>query len=165
MVNGGRVSPQDQPVTGRFAQGPRGHEHRYPVRVYFEDTDLSGVVYHANYLRFMERARSDMLRLAGIDQRAAFEAGEGAYAVADLQIRFTAPARLDDDLLVVSRVDAVRAASVVIGQAVRRGPDLLTQATVTAALVAPDGRPSRQPAAWTAIYKSLLPQELPCSST
>ena len=98
----------DIPVSGRFA----GIEHRYPVRVYFEDTDLSGVVYHANYLRYMERARSDMLRLAGVDQRAAFEAGEGAYAVADLQIRFAAPARLDDDLVVVTGLRAVRAASV-----------------------------------------------------
>ena len=64
----------DLPVEGRFD----GIEHRLPVRVYFEDTDLSGVVYHANYLRYMERGRSDMLRLAGIDQRAAQEAGEGA---------------------------------------------------------------------------------------
>jgi len=64
----------DQPTAGRF----EGREHLFPVRVYFEDTDLSGVVYHANYLRFMERARSAMLRLAGIDQRAVFDAGEGA---------------------------------------------------------------------------------------
>jgi len=59
----------DFPTAGRFV----GREHRFPVRVYFEDTDFSGVVYHANYLRFMERARSDMLRVAGIDQRAAFD--------------------------------------------------------------------------------------------
>ena len=152
---------QDRVVTGRFD----GAEHRFPVRVYFEDTDLSGVVYHANYLRFMERARSDMLRLAGIDQRAAFERGEGAYAVADLHIRYAAPARLDDELLVVSRLTAVRAASVVIQQEVRRGGDVLTRATVTAALVAPGGRPRRQPAGWTAIYKSLLPQGAPCISS
>lgn len=142
----------DQPQAGRFA----GREHRYPVRVFFEDTDLSGVVYHANYLRFMERARSDMLRLAGIDQRAVHDAGEGAYAVADLAIRYRAPARLDDALLVVSRVTAVRAASVVIHQTVRRGPLVLTEAEVTAALVAPSGRPKRQPAAWTDIYQRLI---------
>ncbi|MCP3734178.1 tol-pal system-associated acyl-CoA thioesterase [Sphingomonas sp. RP10(2022)] len=142
----------DQPQAGRF----EGREHRYPVRVYFEDTDLSGVVYHANYLRFMERARSDMLRLAGIDQRAVHEAGEGAYAVADLSIRYRAPARLDDALLVVSRVMQVRAASVVIHQTVRRGSLVLTEATVTAALVAPSGRPKRQPAAWTDIYQRLI---------
>lgn len=142
----------DQPQAGRF----EAREHRYPVRVYFEDTDLSGVVYHANYLRFMERARSDMLRLAGIDQRATFEAGQGAYAVADITIRYRAPARLDDALVVVSRVTQVRAASVVIHQTVRRGPLVLTEAEVTAALVAPSGRPMRQPAAWTDIYQRLV---------
>ncbi|WP_308814814.1 YbgC/FadM family acyl-CoA thioesterase [Sphingomonas sp. GV3] len=142
----------DQPTAGRF----EGREHLFPVRVYFEDTDLSGVVYHANYLRFMERARSAMLRLAGIDQRAVFDAGEGAYAVADLTIRYRAPAHLDDALLVVSRVTSVRAASVVIHQTVRRGPLVLTEAEVTAALVAANGRPRRQPAAWTDIYQRLV---------
>jgi acyl-CoA thioester hydrolase len=141
----------DQPLDGYF----EGREHRFAVRVYFEDTDLSGVVYHANYLRFMERARSDMLRIAGIDQRAVFEAGEGAYAVADLAIRYRAPARLDDALLVVSRVIAVRAASVVIHQTVRRGAVVLTEADVTAALVAASGRPRRQPRAWLDIYQRL----------
>ena len=82
----------DQPVEGRFD----GREHRFPVRVYFEDTDLSGVVYHANYLRFMERARSDMLRLAGIDQRATMEAGGGAYAVSEMAIKYRQPAKLDE---------------------------------------------------------------------
>ena len=149
------MTATDQPAGGRF----EGHEHRLAVRVYFEDTDLSGVVYHANYLRFMERARSDMLRLAGIDQRAAFEAGEGAYAVADLHIRYRAPAKLDDALIVVSALRFVRAASVVIHQQVRRAAQVLTDATVTAALVSPAGRPQRQPAAWTAIYRQLLPPE------
>lgn len=145
----------DQPIAGRFV----GAEHRYPVRVFFEDTDLSGVVYHANYLRFMERARSDMLRLAGIDQRGAFEGGEGAYAVADLHIRYLAPARLDDALLIVSTLSRVRAASVVIHQQVRRGADVMTAAIVTAALVAPTGRPRRQPAAWTETFRRLMPVE------
>src|SRR6188474_918157 len=88
-----------QPASGLF-QGPL---HLFPVRVYFEDTDLSGVVYHANYLRWFERARSDMLRLLGIDQRAAHAAGEGAYAVSELSIRYRAPARLDDAVTVKSR--------------------------------------------------------------
>ncbi|MCY0634921.1 YbgC/FadM family acyl-CoA thioesterase, partial [Klebsiella pneumoniae] len=79
------------------------------MRVYFEDTDLSGVVYHANYLRYMERARSDMLRVAGIDQRAAHEAGQGAYVVTDIGIRYAASARLDDDLVVTSRLIEVSA--------------------------------------------------------
>jgi acyl-CoA thioester hydrolase len=141
----------DFPPGGRFVGG----EHRFACRVYFEDTDLSGVVYHANYLRFMERARSDMLRVAGIDQRAAHEAGEGVYAVADLAIRYHAPARLDDALIVVSRLMQVRAASVVIQQRVMRGGQKLASAEVTAAFVTPGGRPRRQPAGWLAIYNRL----------
>src|SRR3982751_3804725 len=97
----------DAPGTGRFD----GVEHRFPVRVYFEDTDLSGVVYHANYLRFMERARSDMLACVGIDQRGSFDGGEGVYAVADLSIKYRRPAGLDDAIVVVSRVTAVGAAT------------------------------------------------------
>lgn len=139
------------PSSGRFIEGV----HVFPVRVYFEDTDLTGVVYHANYLRFMERARSDMLRLAGIDQRATHEAGAGAYAIARLDMQYRKPARLDDDLIVESRVTAIAAASTTIAQTIRRGPDVLTHGTVTAALVSPAGRPLRQPAAWTAIFHSL----------
>ena len=142
----------DQPTEGRF----EGAEHRLPLRVYFEDTDLSGVAYHANYLRWMERARSDMLRLAGIDQRAVWEAGEGSYAVADLHIRYRAPARLDDALLVVSRVTAASPARTIIHQTVRCGARSLADAEVVAALVTPAGRPRRQPAAWLDIYRRLV---------
>jgi acyl-CoA thioester hydrolase len=143
---------QDQPAGGRFA----GREHRFALRVYFEDTDLSGVVYHANYLRYMERARSDMLRVGGIDQRAAFEAGEGSYAIASLAIRYAAPARLDDALVIVSRITQVRAASVAIHQRVMCGGLVLAEADVVAALIAPNGRPRRQPRAWTDIYERLV---------
>lgn len=144
--------PADAPAAGRFV----GTEHRFPVRVYFEDTDLSGIVYHANYLRFMERARSDMLRLAGVDQRAHHDAGEGAFAVTDLAIRYRAPARLDDALVVVSRVRHVRAASVVIQQTVSRAAAILTEATVTAALLTAAGRPRRQPDAWVRTFRALI---------
>ena len=88
-----------------------GALHRFAVRAYFEDTDLSGVVYHANYLRWFERARSDMVRLLGIDQRAASEAGQGAFAVAELTIRYAAPARLDDAVLIETRCTALGAAT------------------------------------------------------
>lgn len=145
---------QDQPVEGRFD----GTEHRFPVRVYFEDTDLSGVVYHANYLRYMERARSDMLRLAGIDQRAVHEAGEGAYAVSSLAIRYRRPARLDDALVVVTRLTQVRAASVDIHQRVMRGAEILSDADVTAALVGTSGKPKRQPRAWIEAFRRLAGQ-------
>ncbi len=152
MGETGQDQPTDQPCGGRFD----GREHRFPVRVYFEDTDLSGVVYHANYLRYMERARSDMLRVAGIDQRGAHEAGEGAYAVASLAIRYAAPAKLDDALVVVSRLMQVRAASVAIHHRVMRDALVLAEADVVVAMVAPSGRPRRQPSAWITIYERLV---------
>ena len=141
----------DAPASGRFD----GSTHRFPVRVYFEDTDLSGVVYHANYLRFMERARSDMLSVAGVDQRTAFDSGEGVYAVADLSIKFRAPAKLDDALVVVSRVVDVGAATATIHQRVMRGEQTLTDATVTAAFLTLAGRPRRQPRAWIDKFEKL----------
>src|SRR5688572_20879535 len=140
----------DQPYQGAFA----GRTHHFALRVYFEDTDVSGVVYHANYLKYMERARSDMLRAAGIDQRAAIESGEGVYVVADITIKYRASARLDDDLVVLSEVIEVRAASCAIHQRVMRGTDVLSEADVTAAFIA-GGRPKRQPRAWVEIFEGL----------
>lgn len=133
----------------------RGKAHLFPLRVYFEDTDVAGIVYYANYLRFMERARSDMLRAIGVDQRAALEGGEGVYAVAEVHVRYKAPAKLADDLLVVTEVEAVRAASVLIHQRVMRGGEILADATVTAAFLSPEGRPKRQPRAWTEMFARL----------
>ena len=147
-------SDLDLPAGGRIVGG----EHRFPVRVYFEDTDLSGIVYHANYLRYMERARSDMLRLAGVDQRAHQETGGGAYAVTALAIRYRAPARLDDALLVLTNLRQIRAASVDIHQRVMRGSEILTEADVTAALVGASGRPQRQPKEWVAAFERVMAQ-------
>ena len=139
----------DQPYAGGFRDGA----HRFALRIYFEDTDVGGVVYHANYLRYLERARSDMLRAAGIDQRAAFEAGEGVYAVAAVSIHYRRPAKLDDALVVVSRMGKVRAAGCVIHQTVMRGDEILAEAEVTAAFLSPDGRPRRQPRAWIEAFE------------
>lgn len=147
-----RSEDLDRPYAGGFAGGV----HRFALRVYFEDTDLTGIVYHANYLRFMERARSDMLRAAGIDQRAAHEAGEGAYAVADLAIRYRRPAKLEDALVIASSVTAVRAASCAIHQRVMRGDEILVDADVTAAFLSADGRPKRQPRAWVEAFEALI---------
>ncbi|MEP7349697.1 MAG: tol-pal system-associated acyl-CoA thioesterase [Sphingorhabdus sp.] len=145
-----------QPYHGHFD----GHEHLFAVRVYFEDTDFSGVVYHARYLHFMERARSDMLARVGIDQRAVHEAGEGAYAVTQITLKYKKPARFDDALLVTSTVKAVRAASCDIHQRVSRDGELLLDAQVTAAFVAPDGRPRRQPKHWVAAFQSIIDKPL-----
>jgi acyl-CoA thioester hydrolase len=137
---------------GRF----EGLEHHFGLRVYFEDTDLTGVVYHANYLRYMERARSDMLLAAGVDQRTTFESGEGAYALRSVRLDYRAPARLGEELNVVSRLVSLRAAAVVIQQRVMRDETIVAQGEVEAAFVSPTGRPRRQPAAWIAAFEPLL---------
>ncbi len=147
------MSAFPEPSSGRFG----GTVHRYAVRVYFEDTDLSGVVYHANYLRWFERARSDMLRLLGIDQRAAQEAGEGAYAVTDLSIRYLAPARLDDTVLIESRAEEIRAASCRMHQRAFRNGLPICDARLRVGFVSPQGRPRPQPAAWRRAFASIVP--------
>jgi acyl-CoA thioester hydrolase len=139
----------DIPYRGGFV----GAEHHFALTVYFEDTDTAGVVYYANYLKFMERARSDMLRAVGVDQRQVLEAAEGAYYVVEANIRYVRSARLGDDLLVVSTVEEVRPASVVIQQRVIRGRELLTDARVTAAFLDANGRPQRQPREWIEKFK------------
>lgn len=151
--------PAPSPSGGRFD----GALHLYAVRVYFEDTDLSGVVYHANYLRWFERARSDMLRLLGIDQRAAHEAGSGAYAVSEMALRYLSPARLDDVVTIRSATLEVGGATCRIAQAAWHGERLLADAKVRVAFVAPDGRPRRQPPDWLAKFRSVLdnPMEAP----
>jgi len=137
-------SDLDRPYRGGFT----GREHHFALTVYYEDTDAAAIVYYANYLKFMERARSDMLRAAGIDQRAEIEKNGSVYAVADLSIRYRQPARLGDELVIVSTVEAVRAASVVIQQRVMRGAEEITNACVTVAFLSSDLRPQRQPREW-----------------
>ena len=148
------MTAYNQPYRGGFV----GPAHHFALTVYFEDTDTAGVVYYANYLRFMERARSDMIRAVGIDQQAVLRAGGDAYYVADVHIRYLKPARLGDDLQVVSTVEQVRAASVVIHQRVMRGPEQLTDARVTAAFLDADGRPKRQPKEWVERFREISRQ-------
>ncbi len=143
--------PLDQPYRGGFV----GPEHHFALSVYFEDTDAAGIVYYANYLKFMERARSDMIRAAGVDQVAELQRSGSAYAVADVSIKYRRPARLGDDLVVVSTVEAVRGVSVLIQQRVMRGTELLTDAKVTAAFLTADGRPQRQPREWVERFKTI----------
>jgi acyl-CoA thioester hydrolase len=136
--------PFDTPYRGGFI----GPEHRFALTVYFEDTDAAGVVYYANYLKFMERARSDMIRAACVDQGDELRDDGSAYFVTAVSIRYVKPARLGDDLLVVSSVERVRAASVDIHQRVMRGTEKLSDARVTAAFLDKNGRPQRQPKDW-----------------
>ena len=139
----------------------QGARHLYAVRVYYEDTDLSGVVYHANYLRWFERARSDLLRRLGIDQRAAIEGGEGAYAVSELTLRYLRPARLDDDILIETRCTEMLAASCRMAQRALRAGGALVEANLRVGFVAPDGRPRRQPAAWRAAFTQFMEETIP----
>ena len=148
----------------------QGTTHLFALRVYYEDTDLSGIAYHANYLRWCERARSDLLRLLGVDQRAAAEDGTGTYAVSELSIRYLAPARLDDAVLIRTRALQANAASVRLVQqaclqldggrddGMANGP-MLAEAQVRVGFVGPGGRPTRQPAAWQEAFKSFIASE------
>ena len=110
------------------------------VRVYYEDTDFSGVVYHANYLRFMERGRTNFLRLLGADQRALFAEAESeapgfAFVVRSMQIEYLKPARMDDVLDVVTRPLEVKGASILLGQEVLRDGETLIEAKVRVAFI------------------------------
>ncbi len=123
-------------LDGEIANG----RHVQPVRVYYEDTDFSGIVYHASYLRFMERGRTNYLRLIGADHRALFEATEKeapgfAFVVRSMHIDFLKPARMDDVLTIVTEPSEVKGASVMLRQRVTRGEDVLVEASVQVAFV------------------------------
>jgi acyl-CoA thioester hydrolase len=139
-------------LAGRIVADASGQRrHVLPVRVYFEDTDFSGVVYHASYLRWCERGRSDFLRLIGNDHKALIEgAGAGepaAFAVRRMALEFLKPARIDEVLEVASRVKETTAATLVLDQRVSRdGTDLFT-AEVMVVLVSVSGKPLRLSAA------------------
>jgi acyl-CoA thioester hydrolase len=124
------------PLDGEIRDG----RHIMRVRVYYEDTDFTGIVYHANYLRFMERGRSNHLRLLGADQRALFEQAEQempgfSFVVRTMQIEFLRSARMDDVLEVVTEYEEVKGASIVLKQLVRRGDELLIEARVRVAFI------------------------------
>ncbi len=136
-----------------------GGTHRLPVRVYFEDTDTAGIMYHAKYLHFLERGRTEFLRTAGIDHGAAVKAGEGAYAVTEMHIKWLRPAKLDDVLTIETRLLSVRAAACRIEQRITRDGAPVAEATLTAAFLDPAGRPRRQPREWMARLHDLLPEE------
>ncbi|MEW9855704.1 YbgC/FadM family acyl-CoA thioesterase [Novosphingobium sp. M1R2S20] len=125
-----------------------GPVHWYALRVYYEDTDAGGIVYHANYLSWLERARSDMLEMLGVDQAASLAAGEGGYTVTEVTIRYRAPARLGDTVHIETRADKIGRSSSTLSQSAWCGETKLVDATVRVTFVGPDGRPRRQPDAW-----------------
>lgn len=119
--------------------------HRLDIRVYYEDTDLAGVVYYANYLRFLERGRSEAIRAAGIDQVALCAAG-CVFVVRRIAADYLRPARFDDLVTIETRPDWMKGASIGMRQAVLRGPETLLTAELTLACMDLSGRPLRIPA-------------------
>lgn len=120
--------------------------HSFPVRVYYEDTDMGGIVYYANYLRFIERARSEWVRSLGIDQNAMRDEDGIVFAVRRVEADYLLPAKFDDDLLVRTRLITVTGARLVMAQEVLRDDALLFQAEVTVVCVGEGGAPARLPA-------------------
>ncbi len=144
----------DERTPDGLAGALEGGVHRLRVRVYYEDTDFSGMVYHASYLRFLERGRTDFLRLAGLDQSALHAGGDGlVFAVRRMTIDFLSPARMDDVVVVETRVTVKRGASLTMQQAILRGGESLITAEVLVAALR-SGRPVRLPDA----LRALLPQ-------
>jgi acyl-CoA thioester hydrolase len=134
---------EDAPNSGRF----EGRIHHLPVRVYYEDTDFSGIVYHANYLRFFERGRSDFLRVAGIHHNElAAAADPTAFAVNKMELEFLKAARIDDALLVKTAFETMRGPRIFISQALEKASEILVTAKVQVCCISLTGRAKKPPA-------------------
>jgi acyl-CoA thioester hydrolase len=132
-----------EPTPGFFD----GLEHVLPVRIYYEDTDFTGMVYHANYLRYFERGRSDYMRLVGVDHTSLLNRPDpAAFTLTRIEVDYKRPARVDDALLVRTAWEAMKGPRSFIRQRIVRGEELIAQAMVHAVVITPDGRPRRPPA-------------------
>ncbi len=128
--------------------------HIFPLRIYYEDTDFSGVVYHASYLRFLERGRTEWLRALGVDQRGLFNASPPiGFAVRHMDVDFIKPAIMDDELIVETTLNEVGGASLTLNQKILRQNELLITAKVHIACVS-EGRPTRLPLAIKSLFIS-----------
>ena len=127
----------------------------WPIRVYWEDTDAGGIVFYANYLKFFERARTEWLRSLGVSQSTLKDGGDGMFVVSETSVRYRAPARLDDELLVTAQLEAGGRASLIIAQKALRGDTLLCDGTIRIGWVdAATLRPGRIPAAILAVLNT-----------
>lgn len=133
----------------------RDGAYLYPVRVYYEDTDAAGLVYYANYLRFAERARTEMLRRLGVEQERLRAESGLVFVVRRCTAEYLMPARLDDDLVIATRLTSLGGASLDLDQEVQRGGDTLVRLAFQIACVSQSGRPHRLPAALRAALASL----------
>lgn len=140
------------PDAGRWTGGT----HLLPVRVYYEDTDFTGVVYYANYLKFLERGRTDALRTAGVSHNDLWQAEPRlGFAVRKIQVEYLVPARIDDALGVETRFIEARGARMTLAQRILRDGEVLVTAEVEAACIDADGRPRRLPAGVRDAFKAL----------
>jgi acyl-CoA thioester hydrolase len=137
-----------------------GGTHRLPLRVYYEDTDFSGLVYHASYLRFLERGRTELIRALGIDQRRLHAETGLAFVVSRMSLDFRRPAVMDDVVTVETVAVSARGASLVLGQRLVRGEVVLVEAEVTVVPVR-DGRPQRLPETLKAAFFAKSPDSAP----
>jgi acyl-CoA thioester hydrolase len=150
---------------------PAAWHHQHPVRIYWEDTDAGGIVFYGNYLKFMERARTEWLSALGFSQEGMRRAGEGMFIVADTQLRYLRPARLDDRLTVTVALAEIGRASVTFVQEVWRGDTLLTEGRVRVGWVQPRApqadasaeQDSFKPGRIPARILALLPAPIPSS--
>ena len=129
--------------------------HRLMARVYYADTDFSGVVYHARYLEFFERGRSDYLRLAGVHHTELHDGKHGeriVWVVRRMEIDFRSPARMDDILTIDTRTEDISGARIVMAQQLKRRAEVLVEAKVQAAIIGENGRPKRFPKEWIAAF-------------
>jgi len=132
----------ETPTMGWF----EGREHKYPLRVFYEDTDFTGIVYYANYLRFFERARSSYFRLVGFNHSDLWDADDPlAFAIRKIELDYQKPARIDDHLTIVTTYDRFKGARLWVSQACYHGDELLVTAVSEAASITPQGRPKRPP--------------------
>jgi acyl-CoA thioester hydrolase len=149
-------------IAGRLGRDAEGPLHVLPVRVYFEDTDAGGIAYHASFVRWTERGRSDLIRLLGIDARRLIDDRStshepAAFVVRRMNMEYLRPGRMDDLLEVVTRAKALGGASVTLLQTVRRGTQPLFEAEVTVVLVTVSGKPLRLPEAIRAAFTGGAP--------
>lgn len=151
MTEQGKSASIDTLLSGELT----GTGHRLLARVYYADTDFSGVVYHARYLEFLERGRSDYLRLAGVHHTELAEGSLGekiVWVVKRMEIDFRAPARIDDILTIDTATESISGARIFMAQTIRRGEDVLITARVEAAIISAAGKPRRFPKEWMAAF-------------
>ena len=153
------TSSQWPDLAGRLIEIDGQRRHILPIRVYFEDTDFSGLVYHASYVRWCERGRSDFLRLVGNDHRQLIDGSGGrepaAFVVRRMSLEYLKPARIDDVLEVMTSVKEMGAASLILEQRISRSGQTIFEAQVTVVLVSVAGKPLRIAAALREAFGSV----------